>query len=414
MVMLEYDVVVVGGGPAGCMAAKYAARGGASTLILEEDAEIGKPVHCAGLISRRAIEESELFDTSFINCEIKGAVVYSPSSELILESPDQRAFAIRRDAFDQALARSAAKEGAELLLGRKVDRVGKREGEKGLIVTANTMKREEKIRATVVIGADGARSSVAKMAGLTASTRRLSCMQIEGAYETGEAFAEIFVGRTIAPGFFAWVIPLGAEDTARIGLCIDKTVSPQPSPLPFLKKKVLEHPVIAKKYKGTRSKVTAGMIPLPQGLGWRGQGRHTVKADTDGGIVLVGDAAAQIKPITGGGVYYGMKCGKIAGEIAAQACLSGEMKLLNEYERRWRRAIGREITFGLKVHQLRCAMSDRDLDMVLHTLSRNDIAQRVRKTGDMDYPARALRELIKNPSLFGVMARNILKYLYIK
>ncbi|RZN41600.1 MAG: NAD(P)/FAD-dependent oxidoreductase [Methanophagales archaeon ANME-1-THS] len=411
MVMLEYDVVVVGGGPAGCMAAKYAAKGGASTLILEEHAEIGKPVHCAGLISRRAIEESELLDTSFITSEIKGAVVYSPSSELILESPDQRAFAIRRDAFDQALARSAAEEGAELLPGHKVNGIGKREGEQGLIVTAHTMNREEKIRATVVIGADGVRSSVAKMAGLTTSTRRLSCVQLEGAYTIGEPFAEIFVGRTIAPGFFAWVIPLGAE-TARIGLCIDKTVSPQPSPMPFLKRMVLEHPVIAKKYKGTRSKVTVGMIPLPLGLGYRGH--HTVKADKNSGILLVGDAAAQIKPITGGGVYYGMICGKIAGEIAAQASLNGDMKRLKEYERRWRRAIGREITFGLKVHRLRCVMSDRDLDTVLQTLSRHDIAQHLRKTGDMDYPARALRELIKNPRLLNVMARNILKYLYIK
>jgi geranylgeranyl reductase family protein len=414
MVMRDYDVVVVGGGPAGCMAAKYAAKGGASTLILEEHAEIGKPVHCAGLISRRAIEESELQNKSFINCEIKGAVVYSPSFELILESPNQKAFAIKRDAFDQALAQAAKKEGADIMLGSKVNRVRKREGEKGLTVTTTTTNREENIRATVVIGADGVKSLVAKMAGLAVTKRRLSCVQIEGAYETEEAFAEIFVGRSVAPGFFAWVIPLGVEHTARIGLCIDKTVSPQPNPLPILKKNVLEHPVIARKYKGTPSKVTAGMIPIPVGLGWRGQRHYTVKAYMDGGILLVGDAAVQIKPITGGGVYYGMKCGKIAGEIAAQACLSGEMKLLNEYERRWRSAIGSEITFGLKVHRLRCVMSDRDLDTVLHTLSRNDIAQHVRKTGDMDYPALALRELVTNPCLFSVMARNILKYLYIK
>jgi len=412
--MLEYDVVVVGGGPAGCMAAKYAARRGVSTLILEEDAEIGKPVHCAGLVSKRAVEESELRTKSFINCEIKGAVVHSPSYEVILESPYQRAFAIRRDVFDKALASEAEKEGAEIMLESKVNRLRKKEGEQGLRITRATTNGEEEIRATVVIGADGVRSTVAKMAGLTVTTNTLNGVQIEGAYETEGAFAEIFVGRTIAPGFFAWVIPLGAEDTARIGLCIDKRISPQPNPLLFLKRNLQEHPIIAKKYKGTRATVTAGRIPIPVGAGWRRQGHNTVKVDKDGGILLVGDAAAQIKPITGGGVYYGMKCGKIAGELAARACLTGEMNLLTEYGRRWWREIGREIMFGLKVHRLRCVMSDEDLDTILYTLSRNDIAQHVRETGDMDYPSVALRELIRNPRLLGLMARNIRKYLYIK
>ena len=107
MGMRDYDVVVVGGGPAGCMAAKYAAKAGASTLIVEDDAEIGEPVQCAGLISTRAIKESELGNrNSFIQCEIQGAVVYSPSYDLTLESPTQRAFAIRRDVFDREFAMS--------------------------------------------------------------------------------------------------------------------------------------------------------------------------------------------------------------------------------------------------------------------------------------------------------------------
>lgn len=413
MVMLDYDVVVVGGGPAGCMAAKYAAKGGASTLIIEEDAEIGEPVQCAGLISKRAIEESEIRNSkSFINCEIKGAVLHSPSYELMLESPDQKAFAIGRGTFDKELAKEAEMEGAEIILESKVKSVQKRDGDKRLTITTATANGEEKIRGTVVIGADGVKSIVAKMAGLNVTKSTLNCAQIEGEYETEEAFAEIFLGKSIAPGFFAWAIPLGAENSARIGLCIDKRCSSQPNPLLFLKRNLVEHPVIAKKYKGTSSKFTAGRIPIPVGTGWRGH--NTVKADKEGGIMLVGDAAAQVKPITGGGVYYGMKCGKIAGEIAAKACLTGEMKLLGEYERRWWKEIGKEIAFGLKVHKLRCVMSDKDFDTLLHTLSRGDLLRHIRRTGDIDYPAGALRELLKNPSLIRLMARNILKYLYTK
>ncbi|MEA2074436.1 MAG: NAD(P)/FAD-dependent oxidoreductase [Euryarchaeota archaeon] len=410
----DYDVVVVGGGPAGCMTAKYAAKAGASTLIIEEDAAIGVPVQCAGLISKRALEESELRNRNFfIKCEIKGAVVHSPSYELTLESPDQRAFAIRRNVFDRELANEAQKAGADIVLKSKVRTVRKREEGTKLTITTATANGTQEIKAKVVIGADGVKSTVAQSAMLNVARSSLSCVQIEGEYETGD-FAEIFVGKTIAPGFFAWTIPLGTDNRARIGLCIDKRFSPQSNPLLFLKRNLAEHPVIAKKYKGTVFNRTAGRIPIPVNAGLRGRKYKTVKIDNETGILLVGDAAAQIKPITGGGAYYGMRCGKIAGEIAAQACLTGDMKMLNDYEIRWRNEIGKEIAFGLKVHRLRCVMSDEDFDTIVHTLSQSEILQRIKKKGDMDYPSIVFHGLLTNPSLIKVMARNSLKYLYTK
>jgi len=421
--MLEYDVVVVGAGPAGCMAAKYAAKEGASTLIIEEDAEIGVPVQCAGLISKRAIEESEIKNSkSFINCELKGAIIHSHSHEVRIESPtpEKSAFAIRRSVFDKELAKEAQNEGADIILRSKVKSVKKRGKETKLTIRTATANAngEKAIRASVVIGADGVKSAVAKMAGLNVTKNFLNCVQIEGGYEIDEAFAEIFVGKNIAPGFFAWVIPLEGENIARIGLCIDKRFSPRPNPLPFLKRILSEHPVIAKKYRGTTSNVTGGTIPIPVCEGLRGrmrmQRQKTVKIDDGGGVLLVGDTAAQVKPITGGGVYYGMKCGKIAGETAAKACLRNDMKVLKEYEKRWRKEIGKEIAFGLKVHRLRCAISVKDFDTMCQVLSQDDMLQIITNRGDMDYPSVVFRELLKNPCLIKLMARNILKYLYTK
>jgi digeranylgeranylglycerophospholipid reductase len=420
--MEEYDIVVVGAGPAGCMAAKYAAKEGVSTLIIEEDAEIGEPVQCAGLISKRAIEESEIKNSrSFINCELKGAILHSHSYELRIESlsPEKRAFAIRRSVFDKELAKEAQKEGADIILRSKVESVKKRGKETKLTIMTGTANAngEKEIRANVVIGADGMRSVVAKMAGLNVAKNFLNCVQIEGEYEIDEAFAEIFVGKTIAPGFFAWVIPID-ENIARIGLCIDKRFSPHPNPVSFLKRILSEHHVIAKRYKGSASNFTAGRIPIPISVGLRGQlrmqGQKTVKIDDGVGMLLVGDAAAQVKPITGGGVYYGMKCGKIAGEIAAKACLEGDMNLLKAYEKRWQREIGKEIAFGLKIHRLRCVISDKDFDTICRVLSQYDMMQLITTRGDMDYPSFVLRELLKNPRIIKLMAKNIIRYLYAK
>jgi digeranylgeranylglycerophospholipid reductase len=408
MLMREYDVVVVGGGPAGCMAAKYAAKGGVSTLIIEEDAEIGKPVQCAGLISKRAIDESELKRTSFINCELKGAIIHSHSHEVRIESPspEKRAFAIDRSVFDTELANEAQKNGADVLLKSKVKGIKKKERETRLTIST---AGEEAISARVVIGADGTRSAVSKMAGMNVTKNFLNCVQLEGGYEIDENVAEIFVGKRIAPGFFAWTIPID-ENNARIGLCIDKRFSPHSNPLLFLKRNLAQHPVIAKRYKGGSSHCTAGTIPIPAGLLRRGG--QTVRIGAGVGIMLVGDAAAQVKPITGGGVYYGLKCGKIAGAIAAKACLTGNMKVLKTYEKRWRKEIGWEIAFGLKVHRLRCVMSDKDFDTIFRTLSRGDVLARITRKGDMDYPSVALRGLLKHPRLITLMVVNSLKYLY--
>ena len=396
------------------MAAKYAAKGGASTLIIEKDPEIGIPVHCAGLISKRAVEESELKEVrTFIMNRIKGAIIHSPNYDMQLEARES-AYAIMRDHFDRALAKEAMNSGAEIITGCKVVGIKLSGGELRIqIVDTKTKGKMEEIGAKVVIGADGVRAGVAEMAGMGVKRNLLSCVQVEGYYDSEGVYAEIFASREIAPGFFAWAIPLN-DRIARIGLCIDKRFSsPYSTPLAFLKRFLLHEPHMAKRYRGSYYRYTGGVIPIAAGL----KPQKTVKIVKDRGkgrgkgILLVGDAAAQVKPISGGGVYYGLRCGKIAGEVAAKAASTGDMQLLKHYDRRWHREIGKEIAFGIWVHRLRCVLGDDDLDRIFRALGRE--RRRVEEKGDMDYPSLILREFIKEPEFIKLAVKNIIRYMYI-
>src|SRR3990172_8786885 len=101
---MKYDVVVIGAGPAGAMASKYAAMNGAKTLLIEEHASIGSPVQCTGLISKAALTECEISEESFVLAKMKGAFVYSPGGEeLTIRGKDVKAYVIDRKLFDREL-----------------------------------------------------------------------------------------------------------------------------------------------------------------------------------------------------------------------------------------------------------------------------------------------------------------------
>ena len=439
--MAHYDVVVAGGGPAGCMAAKYAALSGARTLILEEHAEIGSPVQCAGLISRRALHESGVHPQRCIVSDIRGFTAYSPSL-IDIHADYNGAVVIRRDFFDRELAMSAVRAGADIMTHAKVVAV-KRERTVSVLKVKTLKDRATsephftEIRAKVVVGADGAGSIVARHSGLESGSERsnlLKCVQVECAYDTSEN-AEIFVSSRIAPGFFAWAVPAG-NLVARIGLCADTCISPDRSPFDLLES-LFRHPVVSKRIsciEGSRidgnkinkiNKISrnsqntkktnawrkvfalnAGVIPIARNLKFP-------TFSTEKGVLLVGDAAAQVKPVSGGGVFYSIKCGKIAGEKAAEAALSGDMSYLAEYERSWMHMLGREISFGLRIHKLRCRLGDHDFDAIFSALKHADVMDAV-KEGDMDFPSgvliRILREILRHPKLLKSLAKIISMY----
>jgi digeranylgeranylglycerophospholipid reductase len=389
--MERYDVAVIGAGPAGSMAAKKAAEGDANVVILEEHPRAGWPVQCAGLLGVRAIEESELPLAKFAIRPVQGATIVSPGGfQITFRSKDTKAWVVDRRLFDRALLAEAAKFGADVMIGSPVTDLV-RDGGRSILAVGRGADRK-RLEAGVVICAEGVGARIAKIAGIGPPREILSSAQVEVSFEAEDPEkVEVWLGEKVAPGFFAWSIPAQAG-VARVGLCCRENACEH-------LKSLLHSPPIRKRLKGGPLQLVVGGLPL-------GPPASTVAE----GFMAVGDAAGQVKPTSGGGIYPGLVSAKIAGEVAAAAALEGDASAarLQEYEKRWRSAIGRELRLGMIVHRMRAAMTDSEVDDLIRDLSKREDLIRMIEEGDIDRPSVVIRKVAPRMGLAGLKMALIL------
>ena len=388
---MDYDVVVVGAGPAGSMAAKYAAKQGARTLLVEEHGQIGSPVSCTGLISRKALEECELPESdNYVNRKIKGAFVYAPDGRsILLDGRRTMAYVVERKIVDREMARLAVEAGAAVSINTHAERFRRIPG--GLALDISGPEGTATVTTGVLIGADGVKSKVARAAGLGKLPYICSGIQVEAHYEPRDAdYLEMFSGRDYAPGYFAWAVPT-AGDCCRVGLIADENAHV------YLDRLLTAHPVVSKKASSSVDLIMGG---IPVG---------TLKRTATDNVLIVGDAAGHVKPISYGGLYMGTRCAKIAGEVAAKAALDGDTsaRRLSEYDRRWRADVGRELSIGMRFRHLYGKMTDADINEAVKLLDDPEILEAMTRYGDIDRPSTLAIELLKitkNKGVWKLMA----------
>lgn len=359
--MLEtHDVIIVGAGPAGSVTAKTAAEKGLDVLLIERNPDIGVPVKCAEG-ANKDIEKFVKVDKRCICTEPTGTNVYSPNgTQLTIYNTKKAGYILERRLFDKSLAIEAARAGADIRVNTYASAVIK-EGNKvkGVQVISKNNKEEYRIFADVVVGADGVESKIGRMAGIDTRLRMqdiIVCAQYLMCNLDGyiDEHCNFYFGSEVAPGGYAWVFPKG-NGCANVGLGIRGNFSKEGyRAVDYLKKFVKQHfpkgGIIAQIY---------GADPVSGPM-------YETVADN---LVLVGDAARQVDPATGGGILYAIQAGIIAGEVIAEAKEARDFskKKLLKYEKQWKHSFGTELKWKRRIKNFIQSLSDDEMNEIAYS-----------------------------------------------
>lgn len=387
--MRDCDVLIVGGGPAGLIAAREAAAADASldVLLVERDRAIGAPVRCGeGVGSAGVSEFLDPHDAPWIARRITRVIFWAPDGTEVRVADGDVGYILDRTRFEPALAADAARAGAELAVGTEA--LGMRRVDDRWEVRLEGLRGEETVRARIVIGADGVESLVGRWAGLDTRVPARdmeSCAQYVLANIQFDPDAiYLHFGAAIAPGGYAWVFPKGVG-VANVGLGIVALRADGRSARQYLDGYLSTYfPT------GVKTGYTVGGVIV----------HTTVKRTVADGVILCGDAAHMVNPLSGGGIVNAMKAGRLAAETAVAALRAGDTSAsrLGCFHDRWMTLLGND---HLRFYRVKEALNRFD-DSFFNALARS--------LNGIPYPKRTLgrifaQALVQHPTLLPVVAR---------
>ena len=355
----EFDCIVVGGGPAGSTFARVAAEGGLSVLLLEKDRDIGVPVRCGEAVSDAGLRIFHEPDPRWIASTINRIRLIAPNETMVEFDLQQKGYILDRRIFDYDLAEYASSAGAQIVTKAYVDDVIIENDRVVGVKGTHVGERFEK-RAKIVVGADGVESRVGRWAGLktTVKLKNMECgiQKTVTGIDVDEHMFEFYLSKKWAPGGYLWVFPKG-KNKANIGVAISGYYAKDGKAA----HKFLDEFLAWKYPKASVLTTVVGGIPIDK----------TVKQMVMDGLMLVGDAAHTVNPVTGGGIVPGMRSGLLAAETAVKALHNGGpvRKNLAAYEKEWYKIGGKNHERFYRIKETIFRFTDDDLNRIADGIS---------------------------------------------
>ncbi|HVH69012.1 MAG TPA: NAD(P)/FAD-dependent oxidoreductase [Gemmatimonadales bacterium] len=386
----DTDILVIGAGPAGALAAGEAKRAAPQleVVLLERDSAVGTPVRCAEGVGDAGLREfADPDGAPWVARKITRVIFLAPDDTEVKVAERDVGWILDRTRFDAFLADRAAADGVDVLVGTEAAGMT-RAADGRWEVTLRGVHGEGMCRARIVIGTDGVEAMVGRWAGLdtrVAARDMESCAQyvVQGIDFDPDAIYLQFGGR-IAPGGYAWLFPKG-PGVANVGLGIVALRADGRNAREYL------DDWIARRYpSGAKTGYTVGGVIV----------HTTITRTYTDGVMIAGDAAHMINPLSGGGIVNAMKAGRLAGRTAAAAICAGDTsaRRLAAYHAAWMQLLGDD---HLKYYRIKRALEDLD-DEFFNALARtaNAISSEKRTLGRIFGHA-----LVKHPQLIPVAAR---------
>ena len=363
----QYDIIIVGAGPAGSTFANIAASKGLSVLLLDRKSKIGIPVRCGEGVMDSGLRLFHEPQPEWVAATIDKFCFVAPNGSSTTVKLQEKGYILNRNKFDNDLAILAADEGATVVTNAYVNGL-LFENDKVVGVKGICNSESFEIKSKLVIGADGVESRIGRMAGINT---KLNLNDIDSGYQKTISGIKVnrnvcyfYVSNKLAPEGYIWIFPKG-KDIANIGIGISgksaiKGESAKKRLNKFIDSKFPNHKVVS---------ISVGGIPLSK----------PIEQMVTDGVMLIGDAARTVNPLSGGGIILGMKSAAKAADVAVRVLKNGlETSKINlfEYQKRWMNSEGKQINRLYRIKKAVNKLNDKDLNRIIEKVNKLPIDKR--------------------------------------
>ena len=380
-----YDVIIVGAGPAGSYIAYELASSGHDVAVFEEKSASGLNVCCTGIISTECFQSLGLGTDVILN-DVNSAKFFSPSGKCLrFQTERVQAYVVNRLLLDKALTSKAQSQGAKYFFSSPViDIIPEKDS---IQAETSCSGAREIFSARAVVLANGLRPKLPRKLGLGKIENLLLGAQAEVEVKNVDEF-EVYFGQEIAPGAFAWLVPTSANK-AHVGLLATSQAK-------LHLQKFLDN--LFCQGRITSREVEIGQKAVPVGTLARSYGNR---------VLVIGDAAGQVKPTTGGGIYFGHLGARIAAQVLDEALRNDNLTAgqLSRYQKQWKAKIGKELSRGYWTRWAYGKLSDRQIEGVFNILNSDGMTETLLNSGDFsfDWHSRLILAALSRSSAYPLL-----------